>query len=858
MRYLKRAIYKFSIFFILLASLLAFLLTTTPGLYTSIKLVDLFLPGKLLIKNPAGHLINHVSFNELTYVNGNVTVQLEQGILNWHLITLFQQKLAVSLTTDKLVVRVKETAQFHIPTLQLPFNLQINHLTVNQLQVQLGDNNRYFNKIELQGSLNNNRWIIKSLNTHAANLKVSLTASGQSTTPYALSGMLQLTPLIPRSNSIQSDITFSGDSAQYDFQGVLNGPIHGNVRGTLKHGVELQTDVNWDDAKWPISALTMLKSSQGHVTINGTWSDLMINASTRIDTPISALWQITAHVKHALTDITSTLNLTDSQFKTTITAKGTLNNTQKGALTVTINPGTYQLAEGSPIKAIPFSGGTLTINLTPRDLQTKGLFIIDPQTTVNLALRLPKFRFNKGAPITSQSIDGTLSLQLKSLNFLQGYSKAVEGLQGQLQMNLTAKGSLAKPVIKGELSLINASFSLPKSGLTFSPINAKLQSSNNHWQAQGSVTASDHTLILNGKGDYSPQFSGQLKLTSDNFPVMKTANYTINVSPQLAINVNPTSINITGNVLVPSAQLKPLSFSNTVSLSDDVVFVNKATTTTTTANPFNINTDVQITMGKEVDLDVKGLRGYLDGAIHILQLPNRPMIATGELTIRDGKYQAYGQDLLIDQGQIMFTGGAIDNPGLHIRAIRKFSNTNADIVNTTPSFDFSAGHIDTLDVGGQTTVGIELNGHLNTHKLTLFSIPASLSQADILSLLILGKPASQASKSGGQLLLAAISSMNLDSGTKGLQLLTQMKQNLGVDFNLQNNTSYKQTTTQTGDNTALVVGKSLSKRLYLSYNVGLLQNDSNVLTLKYLLNRFFSIQVTTSDTGNGVDLLYTH
>ncbi len=125
-------------------------------------------------------------------------------------------------------------------------------------------------------------------------------------------------------------------------------------------------------------------------------------------------------------------------------------------------------------------------------------------------------------------------------------------------------------------------------------------------------------------------------------------------------------------------------------------------------------------------------------------------------------------------------------------------------------------------------------------------------------MLLLGKPASQASKSGGQLLLAAITSMNLDSGTKGLQLLSQLKQTLGIDFNVQNNTRYNQATSQVGDNTALVVGKSLSKRLYLSYNIGLLQRDSNLFTLKYLLNKFFSIQVTASDSGSGLDLLYTH
>ena len=226
--------------------------------------------------------------------------------------------------------------------------------------------------------------------------------------------------------------------------------------------------------------------------------------------------------------------------------------------------------------------------------------------------------------------------------------------------------------------------------------------------------------------------------------------------------------------------------------------------------------------------------------------------------MRDGTYRAYGQDLIVDQGELIFSGALTDSPGIHLRAIRKFSKSDSTFNNSNQLLDFSAANLDTTDIGSQTTVGVEMSGRLNAHKIKLFSVPPTLSQSDILSMLLLGKPASQASKSGGQLLMAAISSMNLDSGSKGLQLLEQLKQSLGVDVNLQNNTRYNQAANPNGNNTALVLGKSLSKRIYLSYNIGLLQQDAQVFTLKYLLNKFFSIQVSASDIGNGVDLLYTH
>jgi translocation and assembly module TamB len=99
--------------------------------------------------------------------------------------------------------------------------------------------------------------------------------------------------------------------------------------------------------------------------------------------------------------------------------------------------------------------------------------------------------------------------------------------------------------------------------------------------------------------------------------------------------------------------------------------------------------------------------------------------------------------------------------------------------------------------------------------------------------------------------------MNLGSGTRGLQLLQQLKQIVGVDLSIQTNSKFNQDTNRVTESNSVLVGKSLSKKIYVSYNFGLAQNDANVLTLTYLLNKYFSIQVNTSTTASGVDLLYT-
>lgn len=540
--------------------------------------------------------------------------------------------------------------------------------------------------------------------------------------------------------------------------------------------------------------------------------------------------------------------------KTSITAKASLSSATKGEALISIRPGSYQLPDDSLLSNLPFTGGEFRARLNPQHLRINGKLTIDPHKQLVLDLELPRFQLQKGLA-NNQRLQGSLRLNVNSLAFLSNLNKEISKAQGQLHAILKTKGTVAKPVIEGLIQLEKAGFSLPKQGLELNPVQIKVQSQAQHWETQGSVVSNGRPLTMQGKGDFSPILRGTITLAGDNIPLINTPEYLINFSPNLSFEFTPSSLTMKGTLLIPHAQIKPQSFSNSVSLTGDAVFAGNEQPP---PNPLHIDTDVRVEMGDDVAIDVQGLHGFLTGAIRLRQLPQGPLTASGELNVRDGQYKAYGQDLAIKQGQLLFTGGLIDNPGIHVRAVRQFTNANTAFAGSNELLDFNATNLKTVDFGNKTTVGIEVTGRLNSPKVDLFSSPATLSQADILSLLILGKPVNRANQAGGQLLLAAISSMNLDSGAEGLQLIDQVKQTLGLDFNFETNSKYNQETKQTTEQKSVIVGKSLSKRLYLSYNFGLAQADSNVLTLTYLLNKFFSIQVNASLTASGIDLLYTH
>ncbi len=73
-----------------------------------------------------------------------------------------------------------------------------------------------------------------------------------------------------------------------------------------------------------------------------------------------------------------------------------------------------------------------------------------------------------------------------------------------------------------------------------------------------------------------------------------------------------------------------------------------------------------------------------------------------------------------------------------------------------------------------------------------------------------------------------------------------------MDIDIQPNQTSQSTSASVG------IGKSITDKVYIHYSVNPFQENSNVITLTYLLNKFFSIQVSASDIGNGIDLLYTH
>jgi translocation and assembly module TamB len=211
-----------------------------------------------------------------------------------------------------------------------------------------------------------------------------------------------------------------------------------------------------------------------------------------------------------------------------------------------------------------------------------------------------------------------------------------------------------------------------------------------------------------------------------------------------------------------------------------------------------------LTMGENVSITGFGLDATIKGKLTVRETPGEPTLGSGDISIA-GTYKAYGQDLTIEQGRVLYASTPIDNPRLNIVAVRDIREENV-------------------------RAGLRIGGTARAPQITVFSDPA-MGQAEALAYLVTGKPLDSVGAEDGDMMQTAARSLGTAAG--GL-LAKSIGNRFGVD-----EVSVKETEGLEG--AAFTVGQYLSPRLYLSYGVGLFE-PGEVITLRYSLTRALALQ----------------
>ncbi|MGH9381856.1 MAG: translocation/assembly module TamB domain-containing protein [Thermoanaerobaculia bacterium] len=433
-------------------------------------------------------------------------------------------------------------------------------------------------------------------------------------------------------------------------------------------------------------------------------------------------------------------------------------------------------------------------------------------------LALPGYRAT-GAPDDGQAISARLNAEISDLSFLQAFSDQLTDTGGRITADLRLGGTLGQPRIDGEARLAEARAAVPALSIQLTDLwLSAVSRGGESLRLEGGVRSGDGALTLNGEVPPAPDAERPIRLAvrGERFTAMDTREIHLLASPDLELTYDGTRMAVDGEVRVPEAKVdiaKPPP--GVVTASEDVVLVGGDPTEEATGPPLAMR--VRVVLGDEVEIAVLGLQAEPTGSLLLIERPGEPTAGTGEIELNEGTFNAYGQDLTIERGRLIFAG-PVDDPGIDLRAYREARDG--------------------------VVAGLEARRTLSRPEITLWSEPP-MDQANQLSYILLGRPVGQASPADENRLANAALAMGLKRGNV-------LGEKLASRFGLE------EVRVEAGeglDQASLVLGRYLSPRLYVAYGVGLFE-AADSLRIRYLLSRRWALEATTG-TAAGADLLYT-
>lgn len=416
-------------------------------------------------------------------------------------------------------------------------------------------------------------------------------------------------------------------------------------------------------------------------------------------------------------------------------------------------------------------------------------------------------------------LTGDMRARAADANILPLLFSEVDNAAGLLTANAKIGGTLAEPEINGRVELANGEVDSYRVNFALRNANLVAELKSNGLDFRGTGHAGEGEMEADGRFTWSGGKSqGNLHLRGNNLLVADLPEYRVTASPDLRFMIDGNQINVAGDVLIPSARVQPNQISGAVRASDDARYVHESESER--AGRTVVHSEVKVTIGDDVRVEAFGLQGKLAGGVGTTVRTGEIPIGRGELSVVDGRYEAYGQKLEISKGELLFEGSPLDDPGLDIEARRK---------------------IDTV------TVGLNVRGTLQAPRLSFFSDP-TMPQTQIVTYLLTGKAPDSMSGSDTATMSSARDTLTMQGG--GL-LASQIGRRLGLE-EVGVESSFG---TDGTENTALVLGKFLSPRLFISYGISLTESI-NTLKLRYTISDKWVLKTEAGD-DQSADLEYT-
>jgi translocation and assembly module TamB len=331
------------------------------------------------------------------------------------------------------------------------------------------------------------------------------------------------------------------------------------------------------------------------------------------------------------------------------------------------------------------------------------------------------------------------------------------------------------------------------------------------------------TLVARGEGSWTPQ--GPVLRAEAVLSLLRASvrsDRQLTVSGNVTARVDRTGTEVRGDLKVDRARIV-IPDETPPRLAEDVVVRNAPGVPETEAerrqrppaSPQGSKLDLRLAfdLGPDFRVSGRGVDTRLVGTAEVRAAPDgRPEIV-GLIRTAGGTYQAYGQRMNIERGELRFTGAA-DNPALDILAVR-------------PNM--------------VQKVGVQVTGRAQAPHIELYSDPA-LSEAETLSWIVLGR---SSAGSGAETALLQRAATALLAGRRGTG--KGLAGSLGLD---------DLSVAPDGTNGAVVrVGKRFADNFYAAYERSL-AGAMGTLFLFYDVSKRITVRAEAGER-TGLDLIFT-
>jgi len=459
--------------------------------------------------------------------------------------------------------------------------------------------------------------------------------------------------------------------------------------------------------------------------------------------------------------------------------------------------------------------------------------------TIPVSLRTDRLQEARFAGPLDASIEAP-SLPLAV--FLPFVADEISNLAGTLSVNVSLVGDPAAPEIRGRLEIAEGRAHVRRLGVDIDAVTVRTEIVPGMLRLT-EFRASSGKGRLDGNGAIRltgalPE-SYELRLQATRWPGIATTRYQAQLGADLKFNGPADAPLLTGSVVIENADLRPdlrfLDSSAGPAERDPTITVidtgrptferTEASGTDARARspllPEQIRADVNLVIKRGTRVRHEMADVELKGNLRIRIEPGKAAAVTGKLESVRGTVEIQGREFSLVRGEVNFGGGSVENPRLDILAQHRRSPYVIEAL---------------------------IGGTVREPTLELRSQPV-LDQADILAVLLFGRPASQLDE--GEKTTLQQQALSVTSGYAASVLGEAVSEALGLEslgIDLRN--------VDFGGG-RIGFGRYITRNTYVSVTQRLGEDRGREVNLEYFLSARWKIVTATDSLGaSGIDIIW--